>query len=396
MVSFENTEIAFASKSNRDLKRAYRLFKLMEFTGLVKMGSSVMNLAMKLNLPVKGIIKRTIFKQFCGGETILECDKTIIELNKFNVGTILDYSVEGKLDKEDFTDTVNELISTIIRANGEHAIPFAVFKITGLANFNLLKRVNDESAEISEADRKALDAVVERVDTICAKAHEFKVPVFIDAEESWIQDVIDRICAEMMRRYNKEQSIVFNTVQMYRHDRLQFLKDSIKEAKDNGYNYGVKLVRGAYMEKERARAEERGYPSPIQVDKAATDKDYNLALEHVVQHIDYCKLCAGTHNEASSEFLTTLLDKYDLDKRDRRVYFAQLLGMSDHISYNMSFEGYNVAKYVPYGPVKEVIPYLLRRAEENSSVKGQTGRELSLIMKEKKRRKKSSKPVARR
>ncbi|MDX1446423.1 proline dehydrogenase family protein [Lishizhenia sp.] len=396
MVSFENTEIAFASKSNRDLNRAYRLFKLMGYPSLVNMGSGVLNMAMKMNLPVKGIVKRTIFRQFCGGETILECDSTIEELNKFNVGTILDYSVEGMLDKEDFTDTVNELISTIIRANGEKAIPYAVFKVTGLANFNLLKRVNDENAEISEADRKALDLVIERIDTICAKAHEFGVPVFIDAEESWIQDIIDRICAEMMRKYNREQSIVFNTVQMYRHDRLQFLKDSIKEAKEQGYNYGVKLVRGAYMEKERARAEEHGYPSPIQPDKAATDRDYDLALEHVVQHIDYCKLCAGTHNEESSAFLAELLEKYNLEKDDRRIYFAQLLGMSDHISYNLSYEGYNVAKYVPYGPVKEVIPYLMRRAEENTSVAGQTGRELSLIMKEKKRRRRSSKPTPRR
>ena len=387
MISFENTEVAFASKSDKDLNRAYRLFKLVGNPTLVRFGNWATDLALKLRLPIKGIVKKTIFKQFCGGETIEECNYTIKQLYDFGVGTILDYSVEGNLDKDDFTDTVDELISTIEKAKNEEAIPFAVFKVTGIANFNLLKRVNYSNAAISEADRLMLDAVESRVDQICSKAHECKVPIFIDAEESWIQDVIDRICTTMMQRYNTEKAIVFNTLQMYRHDRLAYLKEQVEYAKANGFKYGVKLVRGAYMEKERARAKEKGYPSPIQPDKKASDEDYDLAIRFVLDNIETVSFCAGTHNENSSKLLAELIKEKAINEKDERIYFAQLLGMSDHISYNLSNAGYNVAKYVPYGPVKEVLPYLIRRANENTSVAGQTSRELGLIMKERKRRK---------
>lgn len=387
MITFDNTQIAFESKSDKDLNRAYRLFKLIGNKSLVKIGKPVTNIALKAGLPIKGIIRKTIFAQFCGGETISECDQTINNLGKFGIGTILDYSVEGKTSDEDFERTTNEIISTILKGEKNDYIPFAVFKVTGISRFGLLEKANDSVEKLNEPGKKEYDHLTERVDRICRAGFEKNVPVFIDAEETWIQDTIDRIAYEMMLKYNKETAIVYNTVQMYRHDRLEYLKKEIDRAKKDGIKYGVKLVRGAYMEKERARAQEKGYPSPIQPDKTACDKDYNSALEFLVSEIDHMALCAGSHNENSSLLLTELLSQYNISPSDKRVYFAQLLGMSDHISYNLSKNGFNVAKYVPYGPIKEVMPYLLRRADENTSVAGQTSRELSLIIKERKRRK---------
>lgn len=387
MVSLENTEIAFENKSDRDLKRSYKLFKLVGNSTLVKFGYWFTNIALKLRLPIKGIIKKTIFKQFCGGETIEECNYTIKQLYDSGIGTILDYSVEGNLSKDDFMDTVDELISTIEKAKDDVAIPFTVFKITAIADFNLLTRVNSNNAVITEADSLLLNDLENRVDKICGKAHECDVPLFIDAEESWIQDVIDRICITMMKRYNKVKVIVFNTVQMYRHDRLAFLKEQINYANENNFKYGVKLVRGAYMLKERARAKTKGYPSPIHSNKEASDRDYNLALHYSIDHLDVVSFCAATHNEQSSKLLADLIKEKGIAKNDERIYFAQLLGMSDNISYNLSNAHYNVAKYVPYGPVKKVLPYLIRRANENTSVAGQTGREITLIKKEITRRK---------
>lgn len=387
MISFENTAVAFANKSDKDLKRAYKLFKLVGNATLVKLGKWATNIALKLRLPIKGIVKKTIFKQFCGGETIDECDKTIGELANYGIGTILDYSVEGKTSSEDFEATCQEIIATLEKGRGDDRIPFAVFKVTGISRFGLLEKANDPNADLTIEENKEFGEVVNRVNSICKKAHECNTPVFIDAEESWIQDAIDRIAVSMMTRYNKERAIVFNTVQMYRHDRLVYLNNCIPEAKQGGYKYGVKLVRGAYMEKERNRATEKGYPSPIQPDKASSDRDYDLGLNLIVENIEVMALCAGTHNEESSLYLTEVLKKNSISEQDDRVYFAQLLGMSDHISFNLSNANYNVAKYVPYGPVSEVMPYLLRRADENTSVAGQTGRELSLITKEITRRK---------
>jgi len=387
MVSFNNTEIAFKHKSDRDLKRANFLFKVMAKPGLVKMGKGLMNFGLKAHLPINGMIKATIFKQFCGGETIEECTPVINALWQNHVGTILDYSVEGKTSPEDFETTTLEIIATIAKAKGNPGIPFAVFKITGISRFAILEKANTSETNLSESELNEYKEIVERVDRICKAGFESDVPVFIDAEESWIQDTIDRISHEMMLSYNKERAIVYNTVQIYRHDRLAFIKDMVHWAKQEGIHYGVKLVRGAYMEKERARAAAKGYPSPIQPDKKACDADYDAALVFLIDHIDHMALCAGTHNEKSSLFLTELLKEKNVDPSDKRVYFAQLLGMSDHISYNLSHAGYNVAKYVPYGPVKEVMPYMMRRADENTSVKGQTGRELSLITQELKRRK---------
>lgn len=389
MISFNNTEIAFKHKSNKDLKRAHFLFSVMASPFLVKSGKGLTRFGLNIGLPIKGMIKSTIFEQFCGGETIEECTTTIESMWKHHVGTILDYSVEGKTSAEDFEATTKEIIATIHKGKGNPAIPFAVFKVTGIARFSLLELTNSGLEGISEADLKEYHETVERVNRICKEAYDAAVPVFIDAEETWIQDVIDRICHEMILKYNKERAIVFNTVQMYRHDRLEFLKNSIAWAKAEGVQYGVKLVRGAYMEKERNRAAEKGYPSPIQPSKETCDSDYDRALEFLVEpeNFQQMALCAGSHNEDSSAFLADLIDKKGIDKTDKRIYFAQLLGMSDHISYTLASNGYNVAKYVPYGPVKEVIPYLFRRADENTSVKGQTGRELKLIKEEMKRRK---------
>jgi proline dehydrogenase len=388
MISFDNTAIAFQSKSNKDLQKAYWLFRIVGNPSLVKIGKNATNMALNLGLPIKGLIRKTIFNQFCGGESIEHCALTIATLQKYGIGTILDYSVEGKTSNEDFDATVQEIKRTIDRAAKDTSIPFAVFKVTGIARFGILERANDPDTQLNEAEREELTAVCERIDQICKHAHQNNVPVFIDAEETWIQDIIDRISMQMMEQYNTEKAIVYNTLQMYRHDRLEFLRKSIVEAKDKKICLGIKLVRGAYMEKERERAQKMGYPSPIQADKESSDNDFNEALKVMIENISCVAFCAGTHNESSSLLLTELMAKQQIESNDKRIYFAQLLGMSDHISYNLSYHGYNVAKYVPYGPIKEVMPYLLRRADENTSVAGQTSRELSLIIKEKERRKK--------
>lgn len=385
MTSFENTEIAFQSKTNAQLKRAYLLFKIISFPIIVKIGKILTPIALKLHLPIKGLIKSTIFSQFCGGESISECSSTINNLGKYGVGTILDYSVEGQESLEEVENTVNEIIKTIERGANDPNIPFAVFKVTGVASFSLLEKVSLD-IPLSEKEQKEFQEIEERVERICQRAYACNLPVFIDAEESWIQKAIDDLAFKMMCKFNSERAIVYNTIQMYRWDRLKFLKASLDEAKNHSFVYGVKLVRGAYMEKERLRAEKLGYKSPIQETKEDTDKDFNAALEFICENHTYFALCAGTHNENSSMLLTHLMEKQGLLATNNRFYFAQLLGMSDHISFNLANAKYNVAKYVPYGPVKEVLPYLLRRADENTSVAGQTGRELSLIQKEKKRR----------
>jgi proline dehydrogenase len=384
MISFENTEIAFRSKTNAQLNKAYWLFKIISYPLIVKLGKLITPLALKLNLPIKKIIKTTIFSQFCGGESITECDSTIIKLGGFGIGTILDYSVEGQETLEEVEKTVQEIIHTIKRGQNDLNIPFAVFKITGIGSFSVLEKAS--TGEMNDAEKLEFEEIKKRVERICQSAFDSNLPVFIDAEESWIQQAIDRMAFEMMCKFNTERAIVYNTIQMYRWDRLNYLYHCLDEAKNHRIIYGVKLVRGAYMEKERVRAEKLGYPSPIQENKESTDKDFNLALKFIVDNHDFFALCAGTHNEESSILLTQLLKEKSISSSNNRFYFAQLLGMSDHISFNLSHEKYNVAKYVPYGPVKEVLPYLLRRADENTSVAGQTGRELSLIQKEKKRR----------
>lgn len=385
MTSFENTEIAFKSKSDSQLKKAYWLFKIISYPFIVKMGKFVTPIALKLRLPIKGLIKSTIFSQFCGGESIEECSKTIENLGKFGVGTILDYSVEGQESLEEVENTVQEIIKTIERGANDPNIPFAVFKVTGIASFSLLEKASS-NATLTVNEQKEFEEIEKRVERICKKAFDCNLPVFIDAEESWIQQAIDDIAFKMMCKFNLERAIVYNTLQMYRWDRLDYLKFCLDEAKNHSIIYGVKLVRGAYMEKERLRAERLGYKSPIQATKEDSDKDFNAALEFICENQEFFAICAGTHNEKSSLLLTQLMEKNAISSTNNRFYFAQLLGMSDHISFNLSNSKFNVAKYVPYGPVKEVLPYLLRRADENTSVAGQTGRELSLIQSEKRRR----------
>lgn len=387
MISFDNTKIAFRSKSSRDLKRTYQLFRLVSNPKAVKFGKWLTNVALKFRLPIKWIIKRTIFRQFCGGESIAESLSVVNKLSDYGVRTILDYSVEGKIKEEDFDQTVNEIIATIQEAKNNPSIPFAVFKITGICLFKILESANDSIEDLKPEQRIQYDKLLERVNRICRAAFENNIPLFIDAEESWIQNTIDRIVKQMSLKYNKQRAIVFNTVQLYRHDKLEFLRKEIDDAKNGGYFIGMKLVRGAYMEKERERANLMGYPSPIQANKECCDKDFNSALRIVLENIDRVALCAGTHNELSSKQLVELMKEFSLQKDDPRIYFSQLYGMSDHISFNLANNEYNVAKYVPYGPIKEVVPYLIRRAEENTSVAGQTSRELNLIMKERKRRK---------
>jgi proline dehydrogenase len=384
MISFDNTENAFKAKTDGELRRSYLLFSLIGNPTLVKAGATLGPLGLKMGF--KGLIRSTIFKQFVGGENIQDCSRTIAELAQYNIGTILDYSVEGKESEADFEHCFQETIETIHRAKNDPNIPFCVFKVTGLARFALLQKISANNI-LDATEKEEWEKVKKRVARICLTAFENRQPVFIDAEESWIQQAIDDLADENMSACNKLQPIVYNTFQMYRHDRLEFLRRSIQKAKDGSYYLGAKLVRGAYMEKERERARSMNYPSPIQPDKASTDRDYDLALKLCIENIDVVGLCAGTHNEQSSLYLVKLMNEHSINPSDKRVFFSQLLGMSDHISYNLSLAGYNDAKYVPYGPVAEVLPYLIRRAQENTSVKGQTGRELSLIKKEKARRK---------
>jgi proline dehydrogenase len=384
-ISLDNTEIAFSSKSNGELRQSYYLFRLIGNPTFVSFGKHATNIALSLRIPIGWAIKGNIFKQFCGGETIAECARATKILDQFHIGTILDYSVEGKESESDFDHTRDETLQTIRTAKGNPHIPFCVFKVTGVARFALLEKVNAKE-KLTDSEVAEWQRVRQRVDDICALANQTGTPLFIDAEDSWIQDAIDDLVDEMMEKYNHETAIVYNTVQLYRHDRLAFLKSSHQKAIRGNYYLGLKLVRGAYMEKERLRAAEKGYRDPIQPDKSTCDKDFDLALDYCIEHIDRISICAGTHNEKSSLYLASLMDKKGISRSDKRVFFAQLFGMSDHISFNLANAGFNVAKYVPYGPIREVVPYLIRRAQENTSVKGQTGRELSLILKEMKRR----------
>jgi proline dehydrogenase len=385
MLSFDNTANAFSGKGDGDLRRSYWLFKMVSNPGLVNFGKSFTDLAINLHLPITGIIKATIFKQFCGGEDIHECLKTIESLGKYNIGSILDYSVEGMVTENDFDKTAEEIIRTLELAGKNPHIPFGVFKPTGVGRMDVMEKVSS-GATLNADEQQAWDNLKRRVDSICQAAAENNVRVLVDAEETWIQVAVDALVRDMMEKYNKQKAIVYNTAQMYRRDRLTYLENLLKDARDKNYFVGMKIVRGAYMEKERARAIKMGYTSPINDTKADTDKEYNTALEFCIKHIGKIAICAGTHNEDSAMLLVKLMQQNNIAPDNTHVWFSQLLGMSDHISYNIAKEGYYVAKYVPYGPVKNVLPYLIRRAQENTSVKGQTGRELSLIIKEKQRR----------
>lgn len=385
-ISFENLEVAFASKSNADLKKMYLIFATINNNTAVSVGTKMANWAFALKLPIKGIMKKTMFGHFCGGEDIEDCQKAVNDLAKYKIHTILDYSVEGKGDEASYDATKNEILKTIDRSAGDDNIPFAVFKVTGLGDYRIMTKIQ-EGKKLNEKEKASFDKLKGRVDTLCKAAFEANTKILIDAEESWFQDVLDEMVYEAMEKYNQKSCIVYNTYQMYRHDKLARLKKAHEVAKEKGYFLGAKLVRGAYMEKERDRAEEKGYKSPIQPTKEASDRDYNDALKFCVEHINTMGLVSGSHNEQSNILLTELISTYGINPSDDRVYFAQLYGMSDNISYNLANAGYNVVKYVPYGPVEKVMPYLSRRAEENTSVSGQSSREFDLVKREIARRK---------
>lgn len=385
-LDFQDTATAFADKSNAELKEKYRLFKMMNSPFLNSIGTKAAQFALSLGLPVEGLIKSTVFEQFCGGETIEECEPAIRKLGESKIGTILDYSVEGKSEEADFERTKDEIIRTIKRAKDDPDIPFAVFKVTGIAPLGTLEKLSKKKRLDAKGQAKC-ERIHNRVQEICEYAYSVGQPVFIDAEESWIQDAIDRLAVEMMEKYNREGPIVFNTLQMYRTDRLEYLKVTRREAKREGYILGAKLVRGAYMEKERERAKEMGYPSPIQPNKEATDRDYDAAIDYCLDHIDDVAFVAATHNEKSTQKLVRKMHERGIPVGHPHIFFSQLFGMSDNLSYILADNGYSVSKYVPYGPVKDAVPYLIRRANENSSVTGQVSRELDLIEKELRRRK---------
>ena len=386
MIDFTNTEIAFSNKTNKELKKMAFLFKWMNRPWFVKIGSFAGLIGIKLRFPfVKTIVRRTIFEQFVGGETLLDCQTAIDKLYRENALTILDYGAEGKTTEEELNAVMMELTRAVDFAASNSSVPVVSTKLTGLVDNDLLIKVqNKESLSVGEQTR--FDQFRERVDSICARAAELGVGVFIDAEESWLQQPIDDLADELMAKYNQQKVIVYNTFQLYRHDRLQFLRDSFEKAKKEGYMLGAKLVRGAYMEKERERAEKMGYPSPIHVDKQATDKDFDDAVRFCVDHYQEVASCVATHNLESSLLQARLIEEKGILKSHPHLNFCQLYGMSDHITFNIAIQGFNVAKYVPYGHVREVLPYLIRRAKENSSVSGEISREYQLIKTEMKRR----------
>lgn len=384
--SFENTEMAFVAKSDWQLKKAYWLFRIVNNNLMAKISTRAANISLQMRLPVKGIIKKTVFEHFCGGESIEECQNTVDILSKYKVGSILDYSVEGKNNEAAFDATLIETIRTIENAKGNDEIPYCVFKPTGMGSDDLMEKIQ-LGIELSEEEKLSFEKIRYRYLTISQAAYDNDVRLLIDAEDSWYQNTIDDLVNEMMEKFNKKRAIVFNTYQMYRWASLQNLKDSHQLGKEKDFVLGAKLVRGAYMENERERAKIKGYEDPICVDKHATDKSYDEGLKYCVANIDKVELFNGSHNEHSNLYLTELMKKHKLEKDDKRIFFAQLYGMSDNISFVLANAGYNVAKYVPYGPIKFVMPYLIRRAEENTSVAGQSSRELKLLKTEMIRRK---------
>lgn len=387
-IDFSDSKTAFAHKSDADLKFSAFIFRLMSYRWITQLGGFLANVGLTLRLPIKGMIKNTIFRQFCGGETLKECEPAIVELGKANIGAVLDYSVEAVRDDQLFDAVTRELLRVLDKAKDSPNIPVSCMKITGVAPFDVLERVSQSAEEgLSQEDKEEYAKVVRRVNEICKRAHENKVPIYIDAEESWIQPALDRLIETMMNKYNKEQAIVFTTLQMYKHSQIPELEKLIKKAEIGGYMLGIKFVRGAYMEKENRRAKKMGYPTPIQPSKEHTDLDFDKAVALAARRLDRVEVCCGTHNELSCYKLVDLMDDLNIPHNHPGISFSQLYGMSDNISYNLANSGYNVTKYLPYGPVEEAIPYLTRRAEENSAITGQMGKELRFLLAEQKRRK---------
>jgi len=382
---FNNTEVAFAIKSDTELDRAYFLFKMIQSEPLVRIGTAITNFALKAHMPVEQLIRASVFDHFCGGITEEDCLPVIAKMYTKNVHAILDYSVEGKEEESQFDLALEKTLQNINFAHEKQSIPFAVFKPTGFGKLSLYQKIT-EKKELTYDEQNEWDRVVARYHSVCKAAYDKEVPLLIDAEESWMQTAVDDLIETMMQKYNRKKAVVYSTLQMYRWDRLDYLKNLHKRALADGFFIGMKLVRGAYMEKERERAIAKGYSSPICKTKEETDINYNNAVLYMVEN-ENLALYAGTHNEESTYKLMCLVEEKNIAKNDPRLWFGQLYGMSDHITYNLSAIGYNVSKYLPYGPVRDVMPYLIRRAEENTSVAGQTSRELSLIKAERKRRK---------
>lgn len=388
-INFDDTKTAFAHKSSGELRNSHFVFSSMGSPWMVNIGTKLTNFALSARLPVKGIIKRTLFNQFCGGESIKDSSSTIKLIGDRNVQTILDYSVEGVESEDGFNDAKEEALRVIDFASTNENIAFCVLKLSGIGSTELMTKAQGEDP-LTEIEKTKLYNTELRVEEIVNKANSKGLMVMIDAEESWFQNFIDGVAYRMMEKFNKERPVVFNTYQLYRNDVLERFNRALARAKSESYYLGVKLVRGAYMEKERERAEEMGYQSPIHETKEEVDKDYDESLRICMENVDRMGICAGTHNEDSCNLLAKLMKEKGISNDDNRIFFAQLLGMSDNISFKLSDLGYNVAKYVPYGPVEKVLPYLFRRAEENTSIAGQSGRELTLVKKELKRRKQES------
>lgn len=383
---FEDTATAFALKTDSELERAYFLFRMIANEPLVRIGTIMTNFALKAHLPVEGLIRATVFDHFCGGVSEEDCLPVVDKLYQKKVCSVLDYSVEGKSEEHPF-DTATQVILKILDfVKEKEAIPFAVFKPTGFGRFALYEKIGAGKTLTTE-ETAEWERVVNRFDRVCKKAYDLDVSLLIDGEESWMQDAADELATQMMAKYNKKKAIVFNTLQTYRWDRLPYLKKLHEQAQESGFKIGMKVVRGAYMEKENERALEKGYPTPICASKLDTDTNFDATIAYMVAHLDDIAIFSGTHNELSCLKLLELMEQNGIAKNNASVWFGQLYGMSDHISFNLAARGYNVAKYLPFGPVRDVMPYLMRRAEENTSVAGQTTRELSLLDKERKRRK---------
>lgn len=383
---FEDTSTAFSLKSDSELERAYFLFKMIANEPLVKIGTAMTNFALKARLPIDGLIRATVFDHFCGGVSEEDCMSVVDKMWSKGVCSVLDYSVEGKDTEDPLDDALEKTLKILDFVKELDAIPFAVFKPSGYGRVALYRKIG-EGKPLSKKEKEEWDRVVGRFESTCKKAYDLDVSLLIDAEESWMQDAADELVEEMMRKYNKNKAIVFNTLQLYRWDRMDYLKELHAKARKEDFKIGIKTVRGAYMEKENERALEHNYASPICATKSESDSNYDTTVAYIVEHLDRISLFSGTHNELSSYKLIDLMRQKGIAHNDNRIWFGQLYGMSDHISFNLAERGYNVAKYLPFGPVRDVMPYLIRRAEENTSVAGQTNRELELIKKERRRRK---------
>lgn len=384
-LSFENTEIAFAAKTQQELKLTYRVYQLMNYPWLVRLGTKVINGTLGLGL-IRKIVKNTLYAHFCGGETLTDCHHFVENLKAAGAYAILGYSVEGKSSDIEYDKSVEETIRYIRFAAQREAIPFAAFKLTGIASFALLEKIQKKET-LSDEEMLAWDRVKDRVDAICAAGYEHNVGILIDAEETWIQDPIDALADAMMAQYNQKKVVVYNTYQMYLKRGEGFLKKSLEKAQQGNYLLGAKVVRGAYVEKERTRAQQLGYTDPVNPTKKASDEMYNQAIEFCLKNLGHMALFAGTHNEQSCYHMAQLTQRLQIAASNPRIFLGQLYGMSDNITYNLARAGFNVVKYVPYGTVQDVMPYLFRRAQENTAIAGQSNREFELVKKELKRRK---------